>query len=391
MNQETSLHFILHRIERRSLLVGIVGLVLGGAGFFLDRAQFFQSYLFATLFWLSITLGCLAILMLHHLVSGRWGFVIQRLLESGARTLPVMAVFFLFLMAFGLHDLYEWTHPDVVDRDELLRHKSPYLNVTFFWVRAVLYLVIWFALAHVLTKWSWEQDRTGDPWLTRRLQAVSGPGLVLYVLTMSFAAIDWIMSLEPHWFSTIYGFLIVVGQALTTLAFLIIILAVLARHQPLAEIVSRSHFHDLGNLMLAFIVLWAYMSFAQFLLIWSGNLPEEIPWYLHRIKGSWQAMAITLMLFHFAVPFFLLLFRRTKREVRMLVAVAGLMIVMRLIDLFWLVVPAFQPTGVPIHWTHLAILVGIGGIWMAAFAGQLKGRSMIPVHDPRVQEALHHA
>ncbi len=391
MNQLTSLHLTLNRIERRSLLVGVVGLVLGGAGFFLDRSQFFQSYLLAALFWLSITLGCLAILMLHHLVSGRWGFVIQRLLESGARTLPVMAIFFLPLLAFGLHDLYEWTHKDVVGQDELLRHKSPYLNVTFFWARAVLYFVIWFALAHVLTKWSWEQDRTGDPWLTRRLQAVSGPGLVLYVLTMSFAAIDWIMSLEPHWFSTIYGFLIVVGQALTTFAFLIIILAVLARHQPLAEVVSRSHFHDLGNLMLAFIVLWAYMSFAQFLLIWSGNLPEEIPWYLHRIKGSWQAVAISLMLFHFAVPFFLLLFRRTKREVRMLVAVAGLMIIMRLIDLFWLVVPAFQPTGIPIHWTHVAILVGMGGIWMTVFAGQLKARSMIPVHDPRVQEALHHA
>jgi hypothetical protein len=341
----------------------------------------------AYLFWTGIALGCFAIVMLHHMVGGGWGFVIRRLLESGTRTIPLMAVLFLPLF-LGLHDLYEWTHSEVVSNDEVLQHKSPYLNVTSFSIRAAAYFAIWMIGAYFLNKWSLEQDRTADRALTRRLQILSGPGLVVYGATVTFASVDWAMSLEPHWFSTIYGIVFMVGQGLATLAFMIIALALLANRKPLSDVVSPQHFHDLGNLMLAFVMLWAYVVFSQFLIIWSGNLPEEIPWYLRRTEGGWQWIAIMLAVFHFALPFVLLLSRGTKRKVRALAMVAVAMIFMRLIDMFWLVAPAHR-TGLSIHWLDVAAPIGIGGIWVAAFVWQLKGKALLPIYDPRLEETLH--
>ena len=365
------------------------GLVLCGVGVLLNPTQFFRSYLLAYLFWLGIPLGCLAILMLHHLVGGAWGAVIRRVLESGTRTLPLLVLLFVPLL-FGLHDLYIWARPEVVTSDVLLQRKSLYLNIPFFLLRSVCYFAVWLAVSYLLDRWSLQQDRTGAAPFERRMRLLSGPGLVLYVLTATFASVDWVMSLEPHWFSTIYGILVIVGQLLATLAFTVMVITLLADTPPLSEVISSAHFHDLGNLLFAFVMIWAYMAISQFLIIWAGNLPEEITWYIHRTQGGWGWVALALILFDFTLPFLLLLSRRIKQQGRLLAWVAAAILVMHAVDLFWLVVPAFQPAGISIHWLDVVALVGVGGIWIATFAWQLKRRPLLPVHDPGLQGGAAH-
>jgi hypothetical protein len=389
MSQTEQLQAQLHRIQQRALIIGIVALGLCAFGATLSKTQFFQSYLFGYLFWFGIAVGCSSVVALHHLVGGGWGFVIQRLLESGTRTLPLMALLFLPLF-FGMQDLYLWARPEAVAADKILQHKSPYLNVPFFWIRALIYFSVWGLFAYLLNKWSHQQDHMADPAPTLKIQKFAGPGLVFYVLTMSFAAFDWVMSLEPHWFSTIFGVIFVVGQGLTTLAFAIIGLRLVADREPISGVVATKHFHDLGNLMFAFILLWAYVSFSQFFIIWSGNLPEEITWYVHRLHGGWGAIAMLLVLFHFFIPFVLLLLRKTKQKAPVLAKVAAAMIVMRLVDLFWIVAPNFHAEKFSIHWMDLLAPIGIGGVWIATFAWQLKSRALLPVNDPRLAAAFHH-
>ncbi len=379
----------LDRLQRQSLMIGVVGLLLYTVGGWANPEQFFRSYLLAYVFWVGISLGSLGVVMLHHLTGGGWGFVIRRLLESGTRTLPLMALLFVPLL-FGMSDLYVWARPDAVAADEILQHKSAYLNPSFFMLRTAIYFAAWIGVASLLNRWSGEQDRTAAPGLTRRLQLLSGPGLVLYGLTVTFASVDWVMSLEPHWFSSIYGILFMVGQGLASLAFATALAVALADRPPLSELVSPARLHDLGNLLLAFVMLWTYIAFSQFLIIWSGNLPEEIPWYLHRTGGGWQWIGLFLLAFHFALPFLLLLSRQIKRDARMLMIVSAAIIAMRLVDLYWLVVPAFHPDGVRLHWMDLAAPVGIGGLWMAVFAWQLKQRPLVPIHDPRLKELMTH-
>jgi hypothetical protein len=387
MNGLDSLRPHLERLQRRSLAVGLVGLALCAGGAWRGPGQFFQSYLPAYLFWIGISLGCLAIVMLHHLVGGGWGLPVRRLLEAGSGTLLLMAALFLPLL-FGLRDLYIWARPQEVAADPLLQHKSLYLNVPAFVVRAVVYFVVWIGMAYLLNKWSGEQDRTAEASLTRRLQYLSGPGLVLYGLTVTFSSIDWVMSLEPHWHSTIYGLLFMAGYALEGVAFAIIVAHLLARRGPLAAVALPARFHDLGNLTLTFVLLWTYMAFAQFLIVWAENLTDEIPWYLHRTMGGWQGIALVLILLQFALPFALLLSRATKRSSYALSLVAVLILAMRMVDLFWLVVPAFHPMRLSVHWMDGVAPIGIGGIWLAVFAWHLKGKPLVPLHDPRLQTAL---
>ncbi len=388
MKSSETLHPWLDRARGRALIVGAVGLAVTAAGYALDPQTFFRSYLIAFLFWLSISVGSLAILMLHHMVGGGWGFVIRRILEAATRTIPLMAVFFLPLL-LGLHHLYEWTHEDVVAADEVLRHKAAYLNIPFFIVRAAIYFSVWIGLSIVLNRRSDEQDRTGDPGISRRLQLISGPGLVLYGATVTFCSIDWAMSLEPHWFSTMYGLLFLVGQALTTMAFAVVALRALREHEPLKTVVTDKSFHDLGNLMLAFVMLWAYLGFSQYLIVWSGNLPEEIPWYLNRTRHGWQYMALFLVAFHFAVPFAMLLLRSVKQRGRRLAALAGFLLLLRLADLLFIVAPGVDHSaGLNIQWTDVTAPLGMGGIWLWLFATRLKDRALLPVHDPRLAEAF---
>jgi hypothetical protein len=342
--------------------------------------QFFRSYLIAYLFWLGIALGCLPLLMLHHLVGGTWGFVIRRILEAGTRTLPLMLLLFVPLL-FGIHSLYDWSRPDVVANDEVLKAKQAYLNVPFFIIRAAIYFIGWNIVAFFLNRWSAEQDRTGNPLLVRRFQLLSAPGIIVYSLGITFASIDWAMSLEPHWFSTIYGMLFIVGQSLAALAFVIPVAAYLAESRPVSEYMTSDVFQDLGNLLLAFVMLWAYISFSQYLIIWSGNLPEEIPWYLHRGTNGWQWVAAFLALFHFAIPFLLLLGRLNKRNKTFIAVIALAVLLMRWVDIYWLVAPSFLP-GIRIHLFDFVLFALIGGIWLYVFWVELTKRALLPLHDP---------
>ena len=373
--------------QRQLLIAGGVGAAVALVGLFLDVRQFLQSYLMAYMLCLGVTLGCLALGMVHQLSGGAWGIVIRRPIGAAARVLPVMTLLFLPI-ALGMNHLYVWTNADLVAHDEALQHKHLYLNMPFFLVRAAVYVLVWNALSYFLNAWSLEQDRTAEPRLARRMQMLSGGGLLAYGLTITFASFDWMMSLEPHWFSTIYGVLIMGGQGLSALAFLIAALVWLSRRPPLDRIVVPAHFHDLGNLMLAFVMLWAYFSFSQYLIIWSGNLPAEIAWYLHRLQTGWRAVGLTLILGHFAAPFVVLLSRRVKREPELLVKVAIGILIVRLIDLFWLIAPEFHQTGISVSWLDLVLPLTLGSIWLACFIRQLRGRPLLPVHDPEFEEAL---
>ena len=373
--------------QRQFLLAGAAGAVLSAIGWFVNPTQFFQSYLTGYMLVLGASLGCLALAMIHQLSGGGWGVLARRPMGAAARVLPVLTVLFLPIV-FGMHRLYIWTDAGVVAHDEVLQGKHLYLNTPFFLARAAFYFLVWNAISYFLNAWSLEQDRTGDPSLARRMQRLSGAGLVAYGLTITFASFDWLMSLEPHWFSTIYGVLIMGGQGLTALAFLLIVLVWLGRRAPLADILVPAHYHDLGNLMLAFVMLWAYFSFSQYLLIWSGNLPEEISWYMHRTETGWRALALALVVFHFALPFVLLLSRRIKREPQLIVRVAIGMLIARLLDLIWLVAPEFHVTGLSLSWMDAIVPLTIASIWTGCFIRELRGRAILPIHDPEFDEAL---
>jgi len=377
-------------VQKRSLAVGLVAAVLCAGGALIFPPSFFRAYLSAYIFWVGIPVGCLALLMLHHLVGGRWGFMIQRILEAAIQTLPLMALLFIPLF-FGLPDLYPWARTEVVAADPLLQQKAAYLNVPFFIARAVVYFAVWIVLGRLLVTWSLQQDHTADDTLTLRLQRLSGPDLVLYGLTVSFAAIDWMMSLEPKWYSTIFGMMFMVSFGLAALALAILATRFLETEKPLARVASPDRWHDLGNLLLALVMFWAYLSFSQFLLIWSENLTEEIPWYLHRIGGGWEWVAIALILFQFGLPFVLLLSRTTKRNSQILATVAGAILFMHWLDTIWMIAPSFYPAGFHLHWLDIAAPVAIGGLWLAAFIGHLEARSLLPLHDPRFTELLEQA
>jgi len=377
----------LKGLQQRLLVAGAVGAVLSALGALLNSTQFLQSYLMAYVFWLGVTLGCFALGMIHQLSGGAWGVLIRRPIGAASRVLPVMTALFLPI-AFGMSRMYPWMNADLVAHDEALQHKHLYLNAPFFLARAAIYFVVWNTLSYVLNAWSLEQDRTGDPRVGRRMQLLSGGGLVAYGVTITFASFDWLMSLEPHWFSTIYGVIIIGGEGLSALAFLTIALVWLSRRPPLDRIVVPAHFHDLGNLMLAFVMLWAYFSFSQYLIIWSGNLPVEIAWYLHRMQTGWRPVAIALMLFHFAAPFVVLLSRTVKRQPELLVKVAAAVLVVRVIDMWWLIGPEFHTDGIAISWMDAVLPLTIGALWLATFVYQLRGRALLPVHDPQFDEAL---
>lgn len=373
------------RIRRGGLILGLVAAVLAQAGAVANTERFFQAYLFAYLFWIGLSLGGLALMMLHFLAGGPWGFPLQRMLAAAARTLPLMALLFLPLL-LGLDTLYDWTRPEVMQADEVLRQKMAYLNVPGFLLRAAFYFLVWLALSWGLTRLSYGVDESGDAAQARRAQRFSGPGLILYVLTVSFAAIDWAMSLEPHWYSSIYGLLFIGGQVVAGLSFAYLLLGRLHDRPPLDKLVRPHVVNDLRNLLLAALLSWAYFVFVQYLIIWSGNLPEEAIWFTRRTQGGWQWLVLLLAVFHFALPFTLLLLNRGRRRgrgLRGLLAIAALLLVMRLVDVYWLVMPAFSPQGLAPHWLDLATVLAMGGLWMAFFAWQLQQHRLVPVSHPK--------
>ena len=378
----------LKDLQRKLLIAGGAGAVVCAIGLLLNPAQFVRSLLPAYMWALSIALGSLALAMVHQVSGGAWGVVIRRVLGAASRTLPLLTVMFVPFV-FGLRALYPWADPAHVASDPALQWKQPYLNVPFFLVRAGLYFAIWNGVAYFLNKWSLEQDASGDPLIPRKMQVLSAGGLLAYGLTITFAAFDWLMSLEPHWFSTMYGVLLMGGQALAAMAFAIVVLSWLARRDPLNALISPNHFHDLGNLLLGFTMLWTYFGFSQYLIMWSANLPEETEWYIHRTAHGWQVIALGLVVFHFGVPFLVLLSRAVKRRATLLARVAAGLLVMRFFDLFWLSAPAFAHDGAfHVHWLDVALPPTVGAIWLGFFVHQLRGRALLPLHDPEFAEAL---
>jgi hypothetical protein len=375
----------IRRWQRASLLIGVVGLLLTIVGFVIDLQQTLRSYLFAYLYWLGMGLGSMGILLLHHTVGGKWGMLIRRMCEAGSRTLPYMAILLLPIL-LSIRILYPWATPEA-SHDANIQAKSAYLNVPFFLARALVYFFIWTFYAWRLSTWSAAQDQTGEVDLIAKMRSISAPGLVVFVFFTTFSFIDWVMSLEPHWFSTIYGVMFLVGQVLESFAFVIALVILLSKWPPLKEHVTVQHLHDLGNMMFAFMVLWAYLSFSQFLIIWAGNLPDEIPWYLRRLRGGWGWVALTLVLFHFATPFVLLLMRKTKRHAQRLIRICLLMIAIRIVDVYWVVKPAFYGGGFTLYWVDFVAPLAIGGLWLALFFWQLNSRSLVPIRDPRLQGA----
>ena len=388
----------IERPRSRALIAGGIGLAACAVGFFVNPEQLYRSWLIAYLLFLGIALGSMAMVMIQHLSGGGWG-VFRRIFEASSRTLPLLMVLFLPVL-LGRGTLFPWTHPDHVQADEVLRHKAAYLNTTFFLIRAAVYFVGWWGIATLLNKWSQAQDR-GDVAVNTRLQRLSGAGLVVYALTVTFAGIDWIMSLNPHWYSTLFGFLMIGGQGLAALAFTIVVSAFLFKHEPLADVLKPHHFHDLGKLMFAFVMLWAYFNFSQYLLVFAANLIEEIPYMTTRTTHGWQYLALFLTIFHFAVPWLLLLSRDLKRNPHRLVVIAAWMLVMRFADIYMLVSPEFASTGGNlhlldgehvshffVHWLDLAAPLAIGGFWVWMFFTQLRQRPLLATGDPYLRQAL---
>jgi hypothetical protein len=375
--------------ERTAFLIGAIGLLACLLSAFLDTTQFLRSYLWSYWFWLGAAIGCGQILMLYHLVGGAWGFVIQRILEAGLRTMPVMFVLAIPLVV-GIPRLYSYANPHIVSLDKAIQHKSMYLNPPFVFIRLLVYFAMWGVVAYLLNRWSHREDETGDPrYLTHR-SWISGPGIVIYSVAASFAAVDWIMALEPDWYSSMFPGFYLVGQGLTAFAVAIVALHFASKRKPLSDIISPKDFHDLGNLLLAFVVLWAYVQVSQLVITWSGNLPKEIIWYLHRTRGNWAWITFFLVIFHFAVPFFILLGRGNKLRSGRLAAVAAFIVIMHLVDNYWNVEPAYH-IRVFVSWLDFAAPIGLGGIWVGLLLRQMKKYPLVPVHDPRVVEALEKA
>ena len=380
----------LDRFRTRALFILVVGVGASAFGFFGDRGLFLQSYLIAYMFWLGISLGSLALLMVQYLSGGRWGLFVRRFLEAATRTLPLMAVLFIPIY-LNLQTLYPWARPDAINDPEIQK-KAAYLNIQFFTIRAILYFVIWNTLAFFLNRWSKEQDGS-QPLLPgpkdSRLRVLSGPGIVLYMLTMTFMSVDWVMSLQPAWFSTIFGILTLGGQGLSTLSFVTLATVAFAKSKPVSEFAEPDRYNELGNLMLAFVMLWAYFNVSQLIIIWSANLPEEIPWYIDRLLGTWQPIAILVLLGHFALPLFILLMRDIKRHRFLLSRVAIFVLIMRVVDLTWTIGPVFRKTST-VHWLDFAVVLAMGGLWLLMFTWTLGGRAMVPAHDPYFKEAMAH-
>jgi hypothetical protein len=378
----------IDRIRQRALFAGVIGLVVCIFGLIKSPDHFFPSYLLAFIFVLGLSLGSLGLLMLQHLTGGNWGIMIRRPLESATRALPLVAVLFVPIF-FGMKYLYAaWLNAPPSGEGALSEFQRSYLTPNGFRVRAILYFAVWGILVFLFNRWSREQDANPeDNSVRRRFKTLAGPGIILYVFVMSFAAIDWAMSLSPHWASTIYGFIFVAGQLISSMSLMIAIVVLLARSGPLSGVLQPRHIHDLGKLLLAFVMLWAYFQFSQLLIIWSGNQPEEITFYYSRLHSQWGVVAVIVLIFHFFVPFFLLLSRDLKRNPKLLPAVAIWLIFMRLVDLFWYTRPQFTSTALPNVW-DLAAALALGGLWFFFFAGHLKQLPVLPVGDPKLAEAI---
>jgi hypothetical protein len=382
---------VVRKIAHRSLLVGGTFAVIAVVVALIHPDEFYRAYLLGFMCWLGVALGSMAILMIRHLTGGGWGTVIRRILGAAMRTLPVLFVLFLPIF-FGIHRLYIWAQPlggieDKRLREHLEQITQTYLTVNGFVVRAIFYFAIWNVLSFLLSKWSKQTDHAGAPDNSGRFKAVAGPGLILYGFTISFAAIDWIMSLDPSWISTIFGLIILIGEVLSAMCFAVVVERILFDYKPMSEMLKPDFVHDHGKWMLAFIMVWAYFNFSQWLIIWAGNLPAEITFYLRRLSGGWASIGLMLVIFHFVIPFAMLLSRPFKRNIRKLVWVAVLLMLMGYLDLFWIIEPNFSKT-LTVTLADIVVPIAIGGIWLWYFFRNLASLPLLPAYDQDAHEVL---
>jgi hypothetical protein len=376
------------RVQTGGWTVGGVALLVAIFGAFASPDKFYQSYLFSYLLVLGLTLGSLGLLMLQHLTGGGWGIIIRRPLEAAAQNIWLVMLMFVPVV-LGMNSLYRaWLNPELRKAEPLSPFQQRYLTSTGFLIRAVIYFAIWCALIWIFNRWSLRQDLDReDRALRRQFKLLAGPGIILYVVAMTFASIDWVMSLSPHWASTIYGFIFVAGQAISAMSLMIAVVVLLSGSQPFAGVLHKRHLHDLAKLLFAFNMLWAYFDFSQLLIIWSGNQPEEITFYRSRLSGGWGVIAVIVLVFHFAVPFLLLLSQDVKRNARLVSKIALWMIFMRLVDLFWMTRPEFTARALP-TWLDIVVPVALIGLWVGFFAMNLKQRPLLPLGDPKLAEAV---
>ncbi|NNF07841.1 MAG: hypothetical protein HKN21_13845 [Candidatus Eisenbacteria bacterium] len=371
----------------RLFMVAVVALVLCAVGFVVDREQFYFSWLTAMVFGVSISVASLFFVMLHHLTRASWSTVIRRIAEALMSPLPLLVLFFLPVI-LGNHDLYHWTHHDAVEHDAILKHKAPYLNVTFWVIRAAVYFLIWTLMTRYFYSNSVKQDQSADPNTTVTMQRRSAPGMILFALTITFMGFDWLMSLDPHWFSTIFGVYIFAGSALACFGTLTLAALALRRGGYLETVIRDDHIRDLGRLMFAFSVFWAYIAFSQFFLIWYGNIPEETLYYIHRFEGSWKYLTFGLAIGHFIVPFMILMSQWSKRRPALIGFMAVWVLVMHYLDLYWMVMPTHHKEGIHFSWIDLVCLVAVCTILVALFVRKLSQNPLVPVGDPRLPESL---
>lgn len=376
----------VNRWQFNSLVVGVLGTIGAIIGWIIEADNFFRAFLFAYLWCLGLTLGCMAILMVYHLTGGAWGTVARRILEAGTRTLPMMAVLFIVIV-IGMHHLYPWARAEEVAADkDLQRVAHSYLSRGLFIFRAVLYFLIWGILIYSLDKISRRQDRAPTVSFDTRLRGISGPGEVLYAFTLTFAVVDWVMSITPPWTSTIYGLLFMAGQGILALSFVVIIGSLLMPYKPMNEVWRPDRFLDHGKLLMAFVMLWGWFTLSQWLIIWSGNLPEEIAWYLDRTRGGWQHWAAFMVIVEFFIPFALLLSRELKSNWRTLRWIALWLVAARYIDLYFIIMPGFEGRKAHFHysWLDFVVPMGMAGLWLAYFFWNLKQRPLLALYDDHV-------
>lgn len=391
---------VINRWRTLALGVGGIALIIWAVGLYFNTEQALRSWLLGFIFWGGIGIGCVGVLMLQYLTGGAWGVVIRRALEAGSRTLPLIVILFVPL-AIGVYtkNIYEWTH--LPPTDHIMEHRGVFMTTWFWIVRSAIYFFLLYVMVYLLNKWSLQQDKTETVedarLLLEKSSRFSGPTMVIYALVVTFAVVDWVMTLDPHWFSTIWGLLFVAGWGLSCFCLMVALMANLMDTAPMNAVLGKRHFHDLGKLMLALVMVWAYFNFSQFLIIWAGNIPEETGWFITRMKGGWGWMGALLIIFHFAFPFLVLLQQDFKRRAKWLAGIAIFVLFMRLVDMFYQIGPTLRvdPRGIAagafyISWLDFVAPIAVGGIWLWWFFGELAKRPMMPVKDPYLEEAIEH-
>ena len=375
------------KIIKLSLIVGVIGLLISFSGLLKNHEQFYHSYLVAFNFWVSIGLGGLFFVMLHHLTGAVWSVVIRRMAEAAAMTLPMMGILFIPIL-LNHHDLYHWSHADVVSHDRVLQLKAVYLNSTFFIVRSVFYFAVWIFLSMRLTQMSLKQDVESDNSIALKMRQFSAPGMIIFAFTITFASFDWLMSLDAHWYSTIFGVYYFSGSVMAALAFLALTMIYLKRTGVMSELISVEHYHDIGKLLFTFMVLWTYMAFSQYFLIWYANIPEETTWYHHRGVGSWKTVSLWIVFGHFVIPFIALITRAAKRNEIWLGIMAIWLLLFHWLDMYWNVMPNLYAEGARFSWLDLTTMIGFAGIFKWAFWRRYASQAIVPIKDPQLDKSI---